>query len=203
MKIFTITVGIPAYNEEANIGHLLDDILRQKEEEFFVERVIVYSDGSIDATDEIVRSVSDARVELVVGPGRQGQAVGQNAILERTTSDCLVLINADMRVDDPSFIRKLVQPIAEGVADLTSSNLQPLPPRGFFESVLAIGFRLKNILFESFLDGNNLYTCHGAARAFSCRLYSSLRFLKSVGEDAFSYLSCLEKGYRSRRRGGH
>jgi biofilm PGA synthesis N-glycosyltransferase PgaC len=198
MKTFTVIVGIPAYNEEANIGNLLEDLLRQKGDDFVLERILVYSDGSTDRTDSIVRSISDTRVELLVGSGRQGQAAGQNTIIERAQSDCLVLINADMCVDDPLFLQELVRPIAEGKADLTSSDLQPLPPRGFFEGVLEIGFRLKNILFESFLDGNNFYTCHGAARAFSRRLYSNFRFSGSVGEDAYSYLTCIDKGYAYR-----
>lgn len=30
MKIFSISIGIPAYNEERNIYYLLESILRQK-----------------------------------------------------------------------------------------------------------------------------------------------------------------------------
>ncbi len=195
MKPFTVTIGIPAYNEEANIAFLLEDLLRQEEEGFSLDRIFVYSDGSSDETNSIVRSNSDARVELIVGPGRLGQSTGQNVIIEKTKSDCLVLINADMQVDDARFIEKLTRPIAEEKADLTSSDLRPLPPRGFFESVLETGFHLKNILFESFLDGNNFYTCHGAARAFSRRFYSNFRFAKIAGEDAYSYLSCIKRGY--------
>lgn len=194
-KDFTITIGIPAYNEEMNISFLLEDIVRQDIRNFELEQIVVYSDGSDDRTNEIVRSFPDARVRLIEGPGRQGQAVGQNTLFSEASSDAVVLINADMKIDDALFLEKLVAPIRAGEADLTSSNLLPLPPKTFIESVLATGFVIKNILFESYAGGNGLYTCHGAARAFSGRLYHSLRFPRSVGEDAFSYLFCRHTGY--------
>lgn len=194
-KDFTVTIGIPAYNEEANIGFLLEDIVRQETRSFELVQIIVYSDGSNDRTNDIVRSFPDTRVQLIEGPGRRGLAMGQNTILSETTSDSVVLINADMKITDALFLEKLIAPIRTGEADLTSSNLLPLPPKTFIESILVTGFIAKNFLFESYANGNGLYTCHGAARAFSSRLYQSLRFPKSVGEDAFSYLFCRHAGY--------
>jgi len=51
-----ITIGIPAYNEEKNIGNLLNDILNQKLEHNILEKILVISDNSTDKTDEIVSS---------------------------------------------------------------------------------------------------------------------------------------------------
>ncbi len=194
----TLSVGIPAYNEEANIGYLIRDILHQAEEDYILEKIYVYSDGSTDRTNEIVRSFQNEKIELIVGPGRQGQAVGQNHIVDICESDCLILINADMQVADYRAFTFLAKPILEGTADLTSSNLQPLPPRTFLEGVLSLSARLKSILFEQYQDGHNLYTCRGAARAMSRRFYTSMRFPKSVGEDAYSYLSCVAQGFTYR-----
>lgn len=191
----TLSVGIPAYNEEANIGYLLRDILHQAEESFVLEKIYVYSDGSTDRTNEIVRSFQNERVELITGPGRQGQAVGQNHIMKICESECLILINADMQVTDYRAFALLAKPILDGVADMTSSNLKALPPRTFFEGVLGMSVTLKTILFEQFRGGHNLYTCRGAARALSRRFYTSLRFPKSVGEDAYSYLACISRGF--------
>jgi glycosyltransferase involved in cell wall biosynthesis len=194
----TLSVGIPAYNEEANIGYLIRDILHQAEEDYILEKIYVYSDGSTDRTNEIVRSFQNEKIELIVGPGRQGQAVGQNHIVDICESDCLILINADMQVADYRAFTFLAKPILEGIADLTSSNLQPLPPRTFLEGVLSLSARLKSILFEQYQDGHNLYTCRGAARALSRRFYTSMRFPKSVGEDAYSYLACVSQGFTYR-----
>ena len=81
-------------------------------------------------------------------------------------------------------------------ADLVSVKHKPLPARNFFESILVTSVELKSILFETYNKGNNVYTCHGSARAFSKKLYKEMTFRKSVGEDAYSYLYCVFHGYK-------
>ena len=192
---FTVSIGIPAYNEEANIGYLLKDLLVQKEEGYTLEKIYVYSDGSTDATESIVSSAQDERVELIVGAGRKGCSQGQNTIMEMTQSDCLVLLDADIRINSTEFISRLVLPIFKKQADLSSASVIPLPARGFFESILVTSTLLKNILFESYKNGNNVYTCSGRARALSQRFYKQFKFPKSAGEDAHSFLACISRVY--------
>ena len=117
----TVSVGIPAYNEEANIGYLLNDLLAQKEEGYTLEKIYVYSDGSTDATESIVCGIQDERVELVCGPGRMGQAYGQNTIMQMAQSDYLVLLNADIQIKDIAFIQKLIRPLMDEGTELVSS----------------------------------------------------------------------------------
>ena len=191
----TLTVGIPAYNEEANVGYLIEDILKQEEDGFRLEKILVYSDGSTDRTNEIVRSFDDPRVQLLVGPGRLGIASGQNAMIEICESDCLVLVNADIQLTDGFSFAHLARPILLGRADLTSAYLETLPPRTFFERVLQASAVIKTILFEADRGGNNLYTCRGPGRALSRRFYTAMRFPRNIGEDAYSYLACLALGF--------
>ena len=49
-KKLTVSVGIPAYDEEANIKSLLEAILQQRQENFILKSIIVVSDGSTDRT---------------------------------------------------------------------------------------------------------------------------------------------------------
>lgn len=195
IRKLTVTIGIPAYNEEANIGLLLRDLFGQKQTTFTLQRIIVSSDGSSDATLQVVRKVGAGRVTLIAGSTRRGVAVRQNQIIRRTTSDILVLLNADIRITDPAFVEKLISPVVNGKADLVSSTLVEAPPRTFLESVLVTGMRLKTILFRTWRNGQNGYLCRGAARAFGRRLYQKLNFKEGGGEDMYSYLMCLKQGY--------
>ena len=43
MKSLAVTIGIPAYNEEANIAFLLEDILKQRQETFQLKKILVIS----------------------------------------------------------------------------------------------------------------------------------------------------------------
>lgn len=194
MKKPTVTIGIPAYNEESNIGVLLSQLLRQKQIEFVFEKIKVASDGSEDNTAKIVKEFSEKNVVLINNRHRNGAWYVQNQIIQSTRSEILVFLDADVSINDPMFISKLIKPIIDRKADLTSSEIIPLPPKSFIEKMLYVSVFLKREIYKSYKNGNNIYTCHGQARGFSRKLYKDLRFKNKLAEDAFSYLRCNEKG---------
>lgn len=194
----TVTVGIPAFNEEANIGYLLADLLKQDEVGFRIEKIIIASDRSTDKTVQIVNSFKNNRIQLIDNPIQQGVATRQNQIIAMSESDVLLLINADILIPDTTFVQELIDPIITAEADLTTPSMIEMPPRTFVESVLGLSTKLKRVLFESWRQGQNVYRCHGTARAFSRRLYTNLRFRYSEGEDMYSYLVCVKRGFTFR-----
>ncbi len=195
-KKYSVTIGIPAYNEEKNIGNLLNQLINQNISCGVIESIIVASDGSIDKTAQIVKGIKDKKVFLINGKTRHGKAYRQNQIVKKTRSNVLVLLDADTSIKDSIFLEKLVKPIVAKEADLTSSTLIELPVRGFLERVLAVSMQLKRVLFASFKNGNNIYNCHGPARAFSKKACRLLNFIESDGEDMYSYLVCVRKGLK-------
>lgn len=202
VHIPTVTVGIPAYNEERNIASIVTAILSQKERGFRIEKIIIASDGSTDKTIPIVRSFQDPRIEVIEGTENKGQNYRQNEIISRCESDILVLFNGDIILADDFVIGALISYIAAGEADLTSQWPKPVPPRKFFEKVLFAGYVFKHHVYTHLRDGNNIYTSIGAMRALSRRFYSRVQFPRtSEGEDQFLYLTCIAQGciYKSVR----
>lgn len=193
--VLRLTIGIPAYNEEENIGLLLEDIANQSTVSIKIEKVHVVSDASNDRTDHVVRSCTQLPIVLTRHRYRQGIAVGMNDIFRSAQSDAVVMLNADIRISDPHCIEKLVAPLFSG-ADLTSCSLSSVEPTTAVGFALESSMRVKNRIFERIRDGDNLYCCHGTARVFSKALYSRLRFPESVGEDAYSYLFAKKHGYQ-------
>jgi len=55
---------------------------------------------------------------------------------------------------------------------------------------------MKEEVYERINIDGNLYLCHGRFRAFSKKLAKSIRWKKTSGEDAFSYLYCISKGWK-------
>lgn len=198
MKKTTVTIGLPALNEEVNIKTLLKDILSQDKSGFVLEQVIVASDGSTDNTVSVSREITDKRIKVIDNKERKGQGERQNQIMKLSKSEILVLLNADIRIPDSKFIIKLITPIISGEAELTSAKLKPTNPRNFFEKVLCLSEDYKNSVFELQNNGDNLHTCHGGARALSKKLYHKLNFKRSIAEDAYSYLFCISNGYKFR-----
>lgn len=191
-----VTVGIPAFNEEKNIGSLLQDLARQSTDKIALVKIIVLSDGSTDRTTDIVRQFRQKKIYLLAKKKRQGLANAQNVILKHVDSDVLVLLQADIRIKDRFFLERLAWSITGQKTDLVSVGIVPLSPRGFLEKSLADSMAAKNRIFQSLNNGQNLFACYGPARAFSRKLYRKIFFPESVGEDAFSYLYCQNYNFK-------
>ncbi len=194
----TLTIAIPAYNEEANLPRLLASLAKQEKNMYRLEKVYIGSDGSTDKTVQIGKTFSKLPTSVIANKKRRGKASILNQIIKKTTSDVLVIIDADTYIFDRKFIGKLIAPIVRTTADLTSAKVEELRPKNFLQHVLWCSMQVKKKIFEDLHKGNNIYTCHGRSRGFSKRFYSSFRFENSAGEDAFSYLSCITSGYTYR-----
>ncbi len=196
MSKISITIGIPAYNEEANIGLVLGDVLNQKLNDGYIDQIIVVSDGSRDRTVEEVKKIKNKKLVVIVNKKRQGLANVQNIIIENTDSDILVILNADIRLSDVYTLEKIISPIARGKADLVTPSVIEAGPDTFFEKILYVSTKIKNMTYEKYNNGKNVYTCRGLARAFSKRLYKEIMFTSSIGEDGFSYFYCVVNNFK-------
>lgn len=188
--MFTVTVAIPAFNEESNISNILRDLLVQKIKGFAIKKILVVSDGSSDKTVLKVKQAKASIIELVDGKQRRGLAFRQNQIFSLTKTDAVLLIQADTRIKDKNFVQKLISPILEKKADLTSAKLEELEDQSWIAQTLDWSMKLKKNIYQYINRGQNVYTCYGPARAFSKKLYSKMKFKHSVGEDAYSYFFC-------------
>ncbi len=192
----TVTIGIPAFNEEANIGHLISDLLRQSQSGFKLVRIIVASDGSNDKTVQIARAIKDKRILVINNKIRQGIAFRLNQICQKSSSDILVILNGDVAIRDNKFLDKLIFPIKKGEAHLTSSLISELATETFTEKVIAQSMKIKHQIYDRFQAGNSIYTCFGPARGFAKSLYKSIKFKQNVGEDAYSYFYCITHRFK-------
>lgn len=195
-----VSVGIAAFNAEANIRAILSAVSSQCQDRVTIAEIIVHSDHSTDATIAAARECTDPRLRIVDSPERRGFAASVASMLTMFTGDALVLLNDDIRIRDDRFIEKAVMPIFQEGADLASANLQPLPPRTFVEKASVSVFRVWERIRESLPQRDNVYTCDGAAMCLSARLARSIKppsDLAQMGNvDAFFYFTCQTSGRR-------
>lgn len=144
-----VTIGIPAFNEQCNITELLSDLLSQKIDNFTLEKIIVASDGSTDDTNQLVRKIKNQKIILIASKVRKGMAYRENQICNLAKSDILVLLNADIRITDKNFLYRLILPIAQNRADLTSCRTVENTPKTLFEKILFISTKLKTKIFST------------------------------------------------------
>jgi glycosyltransferase involved in cell wall biosynthesis len=208
----TITVVIPALNEEKNIGNIVDDVLRQELGlSLYLDKVTVVSDGSTDRTNEIVhaRRAADSRVELVVNSRTFGQAQSINVGIGGAESDFAVLLDGDVRLSGPDTLRNLLEDVGPEVG-LIGGNPVPAPgQRNLAESVADCGDLVWKALKLRVDEGRNIYSAHGRVLGLSRSLYSSAKVPRKPGSelalipaDQFFYLTCVSKGLTFELRSG-
>lgn len=92
------SIGIMAYNEEANIARTLHAVLAQTGPSIRITEVIVVASGCTDRTVPIVAEIAtkEARVHLHVQEKREGKASAVNLFMKKATGEVAVLIGADV-----------------------------------------------------------------------------------------------------------
>jgi glycosyltransferase involved in cell wall biosynthesis len=192
----TVTVGIPAYDEEANIGELLKVLFRQKKDNFNLNEIIVVSDGSNDNTEAIVESFKERRVRLFKNEHRQGQNSSQNLIVSETESDYLLLLEADILPETEYYISKLVSFAQEKSADVVQGLPKPLTPKTFVESVLIKqGLLFSEYFLKDKVNPANHISGQGG-RLLSKRVYKKLFWPDYVSEDLYLMCYCSQRGFK-------
>jgi dolichol-phosphate mannosyltransferase len=126
-----ILVVLPAYNEEENIGDLLNQIKFALEEDSKTSyKVYVVNDGSRDKTEEIVRSMSaEMPIELIVHEVNQGLGATirdglYKAVNDSNQNDIIITMDADA-THNPGLILRLMRMIIEGHDVVIASRFQP------------------------------------------------------------------------------
>jgi len=107
-----ITIGLPTFNEEKNIGKIINDLKKE------YESIIVCDDGSTDSTYEILKNLD---VDIIKHEKNMGYGAAINSIFKRSQeieSDILVTFDADgqHRIED---IESVIKPILEKKSDIS------------------------------------------------------------------------------------
>jgi glycosyltransferase involved in cell wall biosynthesis len=108
-------------NAEAHVEKKLDALLAQDWPADKLE-IVVYSDGSTDGTDDIVRRYADRGVVLLRGEERRGKPTALNAMRAAATGEVFLL--CDVRQGfAPGVIRALCAALADPAVGSVSGNL--------------------------------------------------------------------------------
>jgi len=102
------SIGVMAYNEEANIRRTLHSILEQDSQMTSAAEVIVVASGCTDRTVPIVQEMmqSDPRISLIIQERREGKASAINLFLQSARSSVLVMVGADI-IPEKNALEKL------------------------------------------------------------------------------------------------
>lgn len=115
-----VTLTVPSYNEQVSIRATLERLLNL---DYPAERrqILVVSDASTDATDDIVRSFADRGVELLRLPHRRGKTAAENAAYAAVRGDIIVNVDATVRIRSGS-LKALVRAFQDPTVGVASGR---------------------------------------------------------------------------------
>lgn len=121
-----VSISLPAHNEEEVIGDTLDRLLSL---EYPSDRlqIVVVSDASTDATDEIVRSYQDRGVKLVRLDERGGKTAAENAAVPHLQGDVVINTDASTRIV-PSSLKPLIRVFQDPSVGVASGRDRSVGP---------------------------------------------------------------------------
>jgi len=124
--MLNLSIGIMAYNEEANIGRLLGTILKQCFIHAYLKEIFIVASGCTDRTEEIVRDFTkqDKRIKLLIQTQREGKASAINLFLSKASGDIFILESGDT-VPAKGTLDKLTTPFKDPIVGMTGAH--PIP----------------------------------------------------------------------------
>ena len=112
----TVSVCLPARDEEATIGAIVEEIrARLGGPDGLVDEIVVVDDGSLDGTGAVARAagarvVAEREILPEAGPGSgKGNALWKS--LHECTGDLVCWIDADLRNFEAHFVTRLLEPL--------------------------------------------------------------------------------------------
>jgi glycosyltransferase involved in cell wall biosynthesis len=165
----TVSVFIPAFNEETNIGNILTNILDQVRDNFILKNITVSLDNCTDSTQSHVRSLSrdNKLIKLIINRERKGKYYRVSEAFKKCNTDILVILDADIGLVGKDFLEKIINAlITDRKAQMVSARQVPIRPGSFIGKVIYTGFKMWDNVVSEMPDTGSSHNFLGAATAY-------------------------------------
>jgi glycosyltransferase involved in cell wall biosynthesis len=144
-----VSFVIPAFNEEATIGEVLERVSALELD----KQIVVVDDGSTDGTPRVLEWWRDRDGVVVVRQENRGKGAAIRAAIPHLDGEIVVIQDADTEYD-PADVPELIEPIERGAADVVfGSRLSGGRPQRAYLFWHLLGNRflslLTNVLFNT------------------------------------------------------
>jgi cellulose synthase/poly-beta-1,6-N-acetylglucosamine synthase-like glycosyltransferase len=189
----SVTLIVAVHNEAADIGTKLENILAL---DYPADRlqVVIASDGSDDATDEIVRRFTPSGVRLLSLP-RAGKAAALNAAAEVAEGEILVFSDGNSIYAEDA-LRELVKPFADPSVGGVAGDQRYLAQAG--SGAVSSGeqgyWDFDRVMKNAESRADNVISATGAIYAVRSSLFGEVP--EGVTDDFYTSTGVIERGFR-------
>jgi phosphatidyl-myo-inositol alpha-mannosyltransferase len=165
----SISINIPAFNEEKNLENIIRSITSQSKKGFNISEIVVFSDGSTDNTINIIKTLQKENpiIKYFAGKERQGKIFRLNQMFKRCKSDILVVFDADIGLVGNKCLENLVSVILfDKKAMMVASHQIPLRPNSFIGKIIHTNFQIWDNIRLNIPNFDSVHNFYGAATAF-------------------------------------
>lgn len=194
----TVTVGIPAYNEEATIQNILESTVKQKGTSFILEKVIVMCDGCTDTTEQKAKAYAKKykQIEIISDGQRKGKVNRLNELYRKNKSDIFINFDADIALATEYTIEELVKTFLQNEeAVMVVAHEIPICPNTFIGKVIYAGYTFWDKSRLSIANYDHIQNHYGAATALKKSLVERIHFPPDITDDrGYVYLFAKKHG---------
>jgi cellulose synthase/poly-beta-1,6-N-acetylglucosamine synthase-like glycosyltransferase len=184
----SVTMIIPVHNEQNVIGKKIDNLLGLDYPVDLLD-ILIVSDGSTDATREIVEQKLRPPIRFSALPARGGKAAALNAALQQADNEIVVFSDASILLEKDA-LRHIVNQFQDSSIGCVSGEDRIAGASG--EGAYGA--------YELFLrrQESQLFSIVGASGSFYAQRQSLCEpFQEGAAPDFLSVLQTVEKGYRA------
>ena len=188
-----LSVVMPVFNEHTTIEQIIERVI-SVDLEVDMELVIV-DDGSTDGTREILATVDDPRVRVILQPSNSGKGSALRQGFKAVSGDIIIVQDADLEYD-PGEYSTIIRPILDGRADVVFGSRFLGGPHRVLLFWHYVANRMLTTLSNIFTDLNltDMETCY---KAFRTEIIRNI----TLKEDRFGFepeftAKVAHRGYR-------
>ena len=116
-KPMTVSVIIPAFNEEKTVAHVVSVVKSLP----YIGEVVVVDDGSMDQTSKFAE---EAGAKVIYHMKNRGKGAAIKTGFKNSKGDIVVFLDADLKNLTQAQVRNIVDPILNGEADVTKTKFK-------------------------------------------------------------------------------